>query len=526
MPLALTCLATLAPAILLLAGLAPAAALENRPWLAVATALTAFAAAALAAGGLLVTGPAHITLGPLGPAVHLDALSATMLVLVAFIGAIVTRFGATYLAGEAGRGRFLRWLCLTLAAVLALVIAGNLLMLALAWMATSLTLHQLLVHYRERPAAHLAARKKFLVSRVGDVALIAAIALAAGAFGTLDLAAIAEAARTADPAATPLTHHALAVLIVIAALLKSAQVPVHGWLTEVMETPTPVSALLHAGVINAGGFLVVRLADLVALSTPALDILAFVGGFTALFASVVMLTQSSVKVGLAWSTIAQMGFMMLQCGLGAFAAAVLHIVAHSLYKAHAFLTAGSVIDIARAAWRPAPHGTPHPMRLAAVLAVVLTAAWVASVAVGSPPTRVPGVFALASVLAMGVTVLLLNAADAPRSPRLYAHVAVLGGGAALAYFLAHKGAAWLLAGVVPDQQSLRSPLDLVVMALVIASFAAVTVLQRLMPHQRDHPLWRAAYVHLRNGLYLDTLLNRLVQRVWPVRVRQQAEVRT
>jgi len=516
MPELLSVLAGLVPAAMVVAGVLPPRVLAARPGVPAAAALAGLGAALLTAAGVVHGGPVHTTLGRLGPAVHLDALSLVMLVLVAFVGTIVTRFGATYLAGEGGHGRFLRWLSLTLAAVLTLVIAGNLLMLVLAWMATSLFLHPLLVHYRERPAAHLAARKKFLISRVGDVALIAAIAVAGVSFGTLDLAAMADAARAADPGHTPASHHAVAVLIAAAAMLKSAQVPGHGWLTEVMETPTPVSALLHAGIINAGGFLVIRLADLVALSTPAMDLLALVGGFTALLGSVVMLTQSSVKVGLAWSTVAQMGFMMLQCGLGAFAAATLHLVAHSLYKAHAFLTAGSVIDIARAAWRPAPRGTPHPGRLAGLMAVVAAAAWGASEVMGVPPAQAPGVFAMGAVLAMGLTTLLLNAGDQPPGAGLYARVTALAGGTALAYFALHHGAALLMADVVPAKQTVRSPFDLVIVALVVVSFAAVTVLQRVVPYHRDRPIWRAAYIHVRNGFYLDTAFNRVVQRVWPV----------
>jgi NAD(P)H-quinone oxidoreductase subunit 5 len=119
---------------------------------------------------------------------------------------------------------------------------------------------------------------------------------------------------------------------------------VHGWLTEVMEAPTPVSALLHAGIINAGGVLLIRLADLVQASPGAMAALVMIGGFTALFGAVVMLTQSAVKTALAWSTVSQMGFMLLQCGLGLWALALLHIVAHSLYKAHAFLSSGGAVQ--------------------------------------------------------------------------------------------------------------------------------------------------------------------------------------
>jgi len=163
----------------------------------------------------------------------------------------------------------------------------------------------------------------------------------------------------------------LAFLLVIAASLESAQFPFHSWLPDTMETPTPVSALMHAGIINAGGFLVVRLSPILINAPAALNTLAIVGAFTALFASVVMLTQTSVKRSLAYSTIAQMGFMMLQCGLGAFALATLHLVAHSLYKAHAFLSSGSVVALKKAAWTPAERPAAHPGILVLTLATAV-----------------------------------------------------------------------------------------------------------------------------------------------------------
>ena len=143
-----------------------------------------------------------------------------------------------------------------------------------------------------------------------------------------------------------------ACLLALAALLKSAQFPTHGWLTEVMETPTPVSALLHAGVINAGGFLLIRFADVMVLHPSVMAVLVMIGGFTALFGGLVMLTQPAVKTSLAWSTVAQMGFMVLECGLGLFPLALLHIVAHSLYKAHSFLASGAAVETIAANRRP------------------------------------------------------------------------------------------------------------------------------------------------------------------------------
>ncbi|MGF1563702.1 MAG: proton-conducting transporter membrane subunit, partial [Geminicoccaceae bacterium] len=296
-----------------------------RPWRALLAArLASLSALAVALAGLALllqhgpmTSPLLGAFG-FGLAVRLDPLSVTLALLVAFIGAVVVQYARNYLDGDARQGAFMGDLCLTLAAVLMLVTAGNLVQLVLAWIGTSLALHRLLVFYPERDKAVLAARKKFIAARIGDICLLTGALGLALTFGTGDIATILADARAMAGAETlPAMVPLAAVLIALAALLKSAQFPLHGWLPEVMETPTPVSALLHAGIINAGGFLIVRLADLVLLYPPAMHLLAVIGGFTALFAAVVMLTQTSIKVALAWSTIAQMGFMLLQCGLGA-----------------------------------------------------------------------------------------------------------------------------------------------------------------------------------------------------------------
>ena len=198
---------------------------------------------------------------------------------------------------------------------------------------------RLLLFYPDRVAARRAARKKFITARIGDVALLGAVVSLWAAYGTADIGTILRAARSGEGGTAAVLA---AILLALAALLKSAQFPTHGWLTEVMETPTPVSALLHAGVINAGGFLLIRFAEIMLLSPGVLAALAMVGGFTALFGGLVMLTQPAVKTSLAWSTVAQMGFMILECGLALFPLALLHIVAHSLYKAHSFLASGEI----------------------------------------------------------------------------------------------------------------------------------------------------------------------------------------
>ncbi|WP_052832403.1 NADH-quinone oxidoreductase subunit L [Skermanella aerolata] len=515
------CLA-LGPLTLAVAGLAAGSARSGHRWVGRGAALASGSALvlAVAAGvGVAVNGPlATTTLGIAGIGVgfYIDALTAIMVALVAFVGLIVVLYSRNYLDGDPGQARFTKWLCLTLAAVLLLIISGNLLQFALAWVATSLGLDKLLLFYPERQAAVLAARKKFLASRLGDLCLLAAMVLLHQAFGSLDYAVLfagAEAIRVGEE--VPAAIHAVAVLLAVAALLKSAQFPLHGWLTEVMETPTPVSALLHAGVINAGGFLVLRFADIISLSAPSMEVLVVVGGVTALFGSVVMLTQTSVKVSLAYSTIAQMGFMMLQCGLGAFAAALLHIVAHSLYKAHAFLSSGSVIDLARASWSPSPGGQPHPARMAMIVGLVLAAALVAGTLFGATITGQPGVFVLGAVVMLGLAHLITQAFDERPSVYVVGRTVALAVVVALAYFGLQWTVEHLLAGSLPPVQALRGPLDLIIVVLVALAFAAVTVLQSVLPGKADAPLWQALYVHLANGLYVNTLANRLVLRLWP-----------
>jgi len=514
----LPCLAALAPLTLCAVSLIPSR--DSTPGfvraaIAAAAAALGFAVAAGLACALDGAGRSALLGGyGLGLSLHVDALAATLCVLVGFIGLVVVKYSRNYLGGDPGQVRFMRSLLLTLASVLTLLISGNLVLLLMAWVATSVSLGRLLLFYDTRPAAIRAYRKKFVVSRLGDGCLALAAVLLYLHFGTLEIADLAAEARSSAATGSPAIT-AAALLIVATAMLKSAQLPLHGWLIEVMETPTPVSALLHAGIINAGGFLVLRLGDVLLLATPALDVLAVVGGATALFGSLVMLTQTSVKVQLAYSTVTQMGFMLLQCGLGAFSAALLHIVAHSLYKAHAFLSSGSIIDLARASWTPSPGGQPHPARLilalAAVVGLTLLMGWALGVTLRSNPAQI----ALGSVLLMGLVHLTANAID--ERPNVF--VVVRGAATAIAlaavYFALQAATARLVAGSVPTGRPVDGVAPMLIAILAVISFAAVTLFQNQMMRRADARFWIAAYVHLRNGLYLNTLANRLVLAMWP-----------
>ncbi|MGV1794359.1 MULTISPECIES: proton-conducting transporter membrane subunit [unclassified Rhizobium] len=436
---------------------------------------------------------------------RLDLVSLVMLLLVSFIGWVVLRYAGTFLDGEARQGPFTGWMTATLAAVLFLVQSGTLMQLVVGWVASSLFLHQLLLFYPERIAAQRAARNKFIVSRMGDLALVGAMVLLVVTFGTADIATILTAAREGE--GLPLTIGA-AALLAIAALVKSAQFPTHGWLTEVMETPTPVSALLHAGVVNGGGFLLIRFADVLLQAPIVLAVLVMVGGFTAVFGSLVMLTQSAVKTSLAWSTVAQMGFMILQCGLALFPIALLHIVAHSLYKAHAFLSSGSAIETVSSIRRPGPVTVPSAKAVGRAFLAALAIYAVIGLLFGFAG-KPPQALALGAILIFGVAYLIAQglADAAPRA--LTWRTSLYAIAAATAYFALQRIADDLMLGTLPATPQ-PGPLEWTLMLLAVVTFGVVAVAQSLFPLWAYHPAAAGLRVHLANGLYINALFDRLL----------------
>ncbi len=449
--------------------------------------------------------------GPLALDIYFDTLSAVMLLLVSFLGAVVMRYSVNYLAGDPRQGRFIKWMGVTIGSVLTMVVSGNLLMFALAWVATSLSLHQLLMFHADRPAAVLAAWKKFLISRLGDACLLGALVTTWQCFGTWKFTGMFAAAEMLRAQGGPLSPCLgwSSLLLVAGALLKSAQFPFHSWLPETMETPTPVSALMHAGIINAGGFLVVRLSPIIASSPAALNSLALVGAFTALFASVIMLTQTSVKRSLAYSTIAQMGFMMLQCGLGAFSLAVLHIVSHSLYKAHAFLSSGSIVNMTKASWVPSERPAAHPAILFGTLGSAVALTWVIGTLFGLGSGSGAGVLLLGSVFMMALAYLLWNLWASSHRSSLIGWGLLMAAGAATAYFTLHAVFERLLASSLAGYAPVRSTLEYGVMALIVLLFMAVLVIQSQLPVWSATRLGRKLYVHASQGFYLGAIANRL-----------------
>ncbi|MEM1048718.1 MAG: proton-conducting transporter membrane subunit [Pseudomonadota bacterium] len=513
-----TLLPLLGPAVLLVSAIFALAQPGQRPRfvprLAEAAALIALVAALGTAVLLVLNGPGTGTLlgaAGIGLSTRVDVVSVTMLTLVAFIGWVVLRYSASYLDGEQRQGAFLGSMAATLASVLLLVQAGNLIHLVIAWIATSVCLHQLLVFYRDRVQAIRAARKKTVVARLGDGALIGAVLVLFSGYGTTDIATILDAAREGTAPGAALWA---AGLIALAAILKSAQFPTHGWLTEVMETPTPVSALLHAGVINAGGFLLIRFADVMLLAPGVLAILVMVGGFTALFGGLAMLAQPAVKTSLAWSTIAQMGFMIMQCGLALFPLALLHIVAHSLYKAHAFLASGTAVDIVAAIRRPGPIAIPNGWAVARAFTLALVIYAAIGFAFGFD-TKSAQAIVLGAILIFGVAYLLAQGLADTAPQVLTRRTAAYSIAASVSYFALQTGAEAVTAGTLPATPA-PGPLEWALLTLAVFSFGLVAVAQAMLPRWADHPTVIGLRVHLSNGLYANALFDRLVGN-WSIR---------
>jgi NAD(P)H-quinone oxidoreductase subunit 5 len=301
--------------------------------------------------------------------VRIDNVTAAVMVLISLVGAVVVRYSSVYLRGDLHERRYVRRLLAILASVSLVVVANQLLLLVAAWAAASVALHGLLTFFGDRPVAVAVAHKKFLLARCADACMLGAVVAFGITFSTLRIDAIVD--RAVALPALPWGARVGIILVALAAILKCAQLPFHGWLIQVMEAPTPVSALLHAGVVNLGGVVLLRFAPVVDRAVETRALLVVVGVLTAVVASLVMTTRVSVKVALAWSTCAQMGFMLMQCGLGIWEMALLHLLAHSVYKAHAFLGAGGTVRQTQRKQLAVTAGSPSARSLSATAWVLL-----------------------------------------------------------------------------------------------------------------------------------------------------------
>lgn len=298
-----------------------------------------------------------------------DQLTVLLLLLVTGVSGVVHVYSSRYMIGDSRYNRFFAVIALFTFSMILLVMSGNLLMLLISWEVMGICSYLLISHASERPSACRAATKAFLVNAIADVGLGFGIILTFYTFGTLDIQTILAQAES-------MQDHTLNILgwmgmelniypvtlipffLFIGAMGKSAQIPFHVWLPFAMEAPTPVSALIHAAtMVNAGPFLLVRLSPLIILSPYAMTFIFIIGAATAVFAGIVSLTQSDIKKILAYSTISQIGFMVMACGLGAFAVAIFHLLAHGCYKAFYFLSTGNAL---RSVEQGLEHSDPDP----------------------------------------------------------------------------------------------------------------------------------------------------------------------
>jgi len=291
-----------------------------------------------------------ISLGQEWGIILFDPLSSLMAVVISGISLIVHLYSVRYMAEETGYARFFVLLDFMTAALLIMVAAGDLITLLIAWHLIGVTLYFLLGQDTQSPSAYRYGLWTFITYRIGDIPLVLAALVLFHTYGTWSLPEI-FAQLGANPDAESFfglpVAEVVGALVALAAFARSAQFLLHMWLPYTMEGPTPVSALMHAGIVNSGGFLINRFAPLYIHTGDVLHWVFIVGLFTAVIGSVLMLAQNDIKKSLGYSTMGQMGFMIMECGVGAFSLAIFHLIAHGLFKGTMFLSAGGVIGEAR-----------------------------------------------------------------------------------------------------------------------------------------------------------------------------------
>src|SRR6266436_6720694 len=316
-------------------------------FLSVAAVLGSFGCSCLIFGSSNISAPAFtwIDIGgvfrvPLG--LVLDNLSKTMLVLVSGVGSLIHIYSLGYMREDEGKSRYFAALSLFMFAMLGIVLSNNFVMLFIFWELVGFTSYVLIGHWFERDAAADAAKKAFITTRIGDFGFMLGILMVWAATGSVVFAEIA-------PRLSTLTNHPVflttaALLIFCGALGKSAQFPLHVWLPDAMEGPTPISALIHAAtMVAAGVYMLVRVGFIIQGSQTALLVIAWIGTITAVLAALIATQQNDIKRILAYSTLSQLGYMVMAVGLASNDAAMFHLFTHAFFKALLFLATGSVI---------------------------------------------------------------------------------------------------------------------------------------------------------------------------------------
>ncbi|NYF16942.1 NADH:ubiquinone oxidoreductase subunit 5 (subunit L)/multisubunit Na+/H+ antiporter MnhA subunit [Microbacterium sp. AK009] len=378
-----------------------------------------------------------------------DVVGAVLTVLVVGLTGVVQSFSRRHLRGDPRAGRFLAYSTAFAGASVVAVTASTLVVLAAGWSAASVFM-ALLLATGGAPQTAVAVRRAGVAFVVGDLALWGAVALTVASLGTTGFADLADLG--------PVAAAAVGALIAVAAVARAASVPFHGWLSATVASTTPVSALLHAGFVNAGALLLLRTDAVPSFAGPL--VVGVSGALTVVIAGAAMLTRSDVKGRLVQSTAAQMGFMLVACSLGAFAVALVHVVGHALFKASLFLGAGSAMERA-VSGRAAPRTDRDPrMPLLAALAVIAVA--VAAV-IGTAAWTSPSAVLLLFVVTTAAVAAAQLAGGALSSAARLAGVALVGG-AVVTYVFAVGGLGGLLG--LPPAAAAMPP------ALAVATFAA------------------------------------------------------
>jgi len=487
-----------------------------------AAALFALGTSILAALSYIVTSPSPETylsirlpggMGDFSVDTSVTPLTIIMLVLVAFVGTVVSRYSFRYMDGDRNEGTFHRWLSLTLGSFFTLIAVGNIWAFFVSWVATSLFLHSLLTFYKERPIAVLAAGKKYIFSRISDLTLLVAFILIVHTLHATEFSEIKSALLNLH-GPMPASLIAAGYLIVASAIFKSAQFPFHGWLIQVMEAPTPVSALLHAGIIYTGSFLLLRMSPLLSLVGGGRDLLIVFGALTILTTSLMMLTETNIKESLAYSTSAQMGFMLMECGMGLYSLAVIHILGHSVYKAHAFLSSGSVVDHFRTPSFKTENTQPSRLEFIPGLLFGIALTLIIAKAFGMNFRDQPALLTIGTILSVAVSQLMLPAIRTkhPQKGVLILWIAGISAVVLSGYFGLHQIFDHMLGKSLPGPRFPENTREVALGFLVSTTFLLIYILQASLASLAGNRFWNAMYVHLYNGLYIDILLNRLIRR--------------
>jgi NAD(P)H-quinone oxidoreductase subunit 5 len=427
--------------------------------------------------------------------IHFTGVSSTVLLLVHFVGFVVFKYALRNFELDPDNKRFLQWFLITMFSVMLTVVSNHLLLLWLGWVSISISLHQLLIFYPQRYRAALAAHKKFISARIAETLLAIAFLILYFEHGT---AFIDQIFVNYPLASLSINLHIAALLISVVVLIKCAQLPLHGWLIQVVESPTPVSALLHAGIINMGGLLLLMFAPLFSQSLPAQALVLIFAGLSAVLAALIMMTITSIKVRLAWSTIAQMGLMLIECALGLYTLALLHLLAHSVYKAHAFLTAGEAVNYHELQQniRPSARALDWKVAFIITLSMLFAAIYFGVVAAPYSPW----------ILLAGTFIVLLANRNVVATP-LKSIMPVVG---LLLVYLLLKNLIGTLLPTIQHQYFWQS--DLFVSLLFVSLFVAYFY---LFVRQKEN-LSSKALVLLNAGFYLDEWSTRITLRIWPI----------